>query len=177
MARGWSPERKAFVQTFGSDTLDASNLIMPLVFFLSPKDPRILSTLEAIDRSPRDGGLVSNSLVYRYDVEKSADGLTGEEGTFSLCTFWLVEALTCAGRIDEARLIFEQMLSYANHLGLYAEEIGPSSEAHFLHVLQAKKRADERTRTADLLQLRVRFGEFAEVHRRPQTRISKPFSR
>ena len=129
MARGWSPERKAFVQTFGSDTLDASNLIMPLVFFLSPKDPRMLSTLEAIDRSPRDGGLVSNSLVYRYDVEKTADGLTGEEGTFSLCTFWLVEALTRAGRIDEARLIFEQMLSYANHLGLYAEEIGPSGEA------------------------------------------------
>jgi pentatricopeptide repeat protein len=129
MARGWSPERKAFVQTYGSDTLDASNLIMPLVFFLSPKDPRMLSTLEAIDRSPRDGGLVSNSLVYRYDVEETADGLTGEEGTFSLCTFWLVEALTRAGRIDEARLIFEQMLSYANHLGLYAEEIGPSGEA------------------------------------------------
>ena len=89
----------------------------------------MLSTLEAIDRSPRDGRLVSNSLVYRYDVEKTADGLTGEEGTFSLCTFWLVEALTRAGRIDEARLIFEQMLSYANHLGLYAEEIGPSGEA------------------------------------------------
>jgi len=129
MERGWNPERKAFVQTYGSDTLDASNLIMPLVFFLSPKDPRMLSTLEAIDRSPRDGGLVSNSLVYRYDVKKTADGLTGEEGTFSLCTFWLVEALTRAGRIDEARLIFEQMLSYANHLGLYAEEIGPSGEA------------------------------------------------
>jgi GH15 family glucan-1,4-alpha-glucosidase len=98
MERGWSPERKAFVQTYGGDTLDASNLIMSLVFFLSPKDPRMLSTLEAIDRSPRDGRLVSNSLVYRYDVEQSADGLTGEEGTFSLCTFWLVEALTRAGR-------------------------------------------------------------------------------
>jgi GH15 family glucan-1,4-alpha-glucosidase len=67
--------------------------------------------------------------VYRYDVEKSADGLTGEEGTFNLCTFWLVEALTRAGRVDEARIIFEQMLSYANHLGLYSEEIGPSGEA------------------------------------------------
>ena len=129
MEKGWSPERKAFVQTYGSDTLDASNLIMPLVFFLSPKDPRMLSTLDAIDRSPRDGGLVSNSLVYRYDVEKTADGLIGEEGTFSLCTFWLVEALTRAGRVEEARLIFEQMLSYANHLGLYAEEVGPSGEA------------------------------------------------
>jgi pentatricopeptide repeat protein len=129
MEKGWSPERKAFVQAYGSDTLDASNLIMPLVFFLSPKDPRMLSTLDAIDRSPRNGGLVSNSLVYRYDVEKTDDGLMGEEGTFSLCTFWLVEALTRAGRIEEARLVFEQMLSYANHLGLYAEEIGPSGEA------------------------------------------------
>jgi pentatricopeptide repeat protein len=127
--KGWSPERKAFVQAYGEDTLDASNLIMPLVFFLSPKDPRMLSTLDATNRSPKDGGLVSNGLVFRYDVEKSADGLMGDEGTFSLCTFWLVEALTRAGRLEEARLIFEQMLSYANHLGLYAEEIGPSGEA------------------------------------------------
>ena len=102
---------------------------MPLVFFLAPKDPRMLKTLDAIDRSPNDGGLVANSLVYRYDVEKSADGLAGQEGTFSICTFWLVEALTRAGRIEEARLIFEQMLSYSNHLGLYAEQIGHSGEA------------------------------------------------
>jgi GH15 family glucan-1,4-alpha-glucosidase len=129
MENGWSPEREAFVQSYGSDTLDASNLVMPLVFFLSPKDPRMLSTLDAINRPPKDGGLVSNGLVFRYDVEKSADGLMGEEGTFSLCTFWLVEALTRAGRLEEARLIFEQMLGYANHLGLYAEEIGPSGEA------------------------------------------------
>ena len=129
MEKGWSPERKAFVQAYGGDTLDASNLIMPLVFFASPKDPRMLSTLDAIDRSPEDGGLVSNGLVHRYDVEKSPDGLEGEEGTFSLCTFWLVEALTRAGRIEQARLIFEQMLSYANHVGLYAEEIGHSGEA------------------------------------------------
>ena len=129
MEKGWSPERQAFVQAYGDDTLDASNLIMPLVFFLSPKDPRMLSTLDAINRPPKDGGLVSNGLVYRYDVEKSADGLAGEEGTFSLCTFWLVEALTRAGRLEEARLIFEQMLGYANHLGLYAEEIGHSGEA------------------------------------------------
>jgi GH15 family glucan-1,4-alpha-glucosidase len=129
MEEGWSPTRKAFVQSYGDDTLDASNLIMPLVFFLSAKDPRMLGTLDAINRSPKDGGLVSNSLVYRYDVERSPDGLSGEEGTFSLCTFWLVEALTRAGRVDEARLIFEQMLGYANHLGLYAEEIGPNGEA------------------------------------------------
>ena len=129
MYRGWSPERNAFVQSYDDDTLDASNLIMPLVFFLSPNDPRMLGTLDATNRPPRDGGLVANSLVYRYDVEKSSDGLAGEEGTFSLCTFWLVEALTRAGRVDEARLIFEQMLGYANHLGLYAEEIGHSGEA------------------------------------------------
>jgi GH15 family glucan-1,4-alpha-glucosidase len=129
MDRGWSPERNAFVQSYDDDTLDASNLIMPLVFFLSPNDPRMLGTLDATNRPPRDDGLVSNSLVYRYDVEKSSDGLAGEEGTFSLCTFWLVEALTRADRVDEARLMFEQMLGYANHLGLYAEEIGRSGEA------------------------------------------------
>ena len=129
MDKGWSPERKAFVQAYGGDTLDASSLIMPLVFFVAPKGPRMLSTLDAINRPPKDDGLVSNGLVFRYDVEKSADGLMGEEGTFNLCTFWLVEALTRAGRLEEARLIFEQMLGYANHLGLYAEEIGPSGEA------------------------------------------------
>ncbi len=129
MEKGWSPERKAFVQAYGDDTLDASNLIMPLVFFVAPKGPRMLSTLDATNRPPKHDGLVSNGLVFRYDVEKSADGLMGEEGTFSLCTFWLVEALTRAGRLEEARLIFEQMLSYANHLGLYAEEIGPNGEA------------------------------------------------
>jgi pentatricopeptide repeat protein len=129
MEKGWNPEFKAFVQSYGSDTLDASNLMMPLVFFLSPTDPRMLSTLEAINRSPRAGGLVSNSLVYRYDAKRSSDGLPGEEGTFSLCTFWLVEALTRAGRVDEARLIFEQMLGYSNHLGLYSEEIGHHGEA------------------------------------------------
>ncbi len=129
MERGWSAEREAFVQSYGDDTLDASNLIMPLVFFLSANDPRMLGTLDATNRSPKDGGLVSNSLVYRYDVEKSPDGLKGEEGTFNLCSFWLVEALTRAGRVDEAQLIFERMLGYSNHLGLYAEEIGPGGEA------------------------------------------------
>ncbi len=134
MAKGWSPKRQAFVQHYGSESLDAANLIMPLVFFLSPSDPRMLKTLDAVNRPPEQGGLVSNSLVYRYDVEETADGLKGEEGTFNICTFWLVEALTRAGRSDrarleEARLMFEQMLGYANHLTLYAEETGPSGEA------------------------------------------------
>ena len=128
LTRGWSPSRQAFVQRYGSDSLDAANLMMPLVFFMSPTDPRMLSTLDAMNQSPSKGGLVSNGLVYRYNVAESADGLPGDEGTFNLCTFWLIEALTRAGRVDEARLVFEQMLSHANHLGLYGEEIGPSGE-------------------------------------------------
>ena len=107
--------------------------MMPLVFFMSPSDPRMISTLDAINRSPEQGGLVSNSLVYRYNVNRTEDGLSGDEGTFNICTFWLVEALTRAGRVErrrlnEARLMFEKMLSYANHLGLYAEETGHSGE-------------------------------------------------
>ena len=134
MEKGWNEERRAFVQHYDSDTLDASNLIMPLVFFMSPIDPRMVKTLDSIMRSPEQGGLVSNSLVYRYNLEDTNDGLDGQEGTFNLCTFWLVEALTRAGRSDrerlnEARLMFEEMLSYANHLGLYAEETGASGEA------------------------------------------------
>jgi GH15 family glucan-1,4-alpha-glucosidase len=123
MKKGWSAERGAFVQHYGSDVLDASILLMPLVLFIAPTDPRWLSTLEAIGDE-----LVSDSLVYRYNVEASPDGLRGDEGTFSICTFWYVEALTRAGKLDEARLAFEKMLTYANHLGLYSEEIGPTGE-------------------------------------------------
>ncbi len=134
MTKGWNSEREAFVQHYGSQALDAANLIMPLVFFVSPTDSRMLKTLDAICQSPAKGGLVSNSLVYRYNVEHTEDGLSGEEGTFNICTFWLVEALTRAGktdpaRLDAARLMFEQMLGYANHLGLYSEETGRSGEA------------------------------------------------
>jgi GH15 family glucan-1,4-alpha-glucosidase len=134
MREGWSDKRKAFVQSYGSTTLDASNLTMPLVFFVSPTDRRMLSTLDETLKPPQEGGLVSNSLTYRYDVTTTQDGLAGEEGTFNICSFWLVEALTRAGRTDrkrleESRLMFEKMLGYANHLGLYAEETGPSGEA------------------------------------------------
>ena len=134
MERGWSEARQAFTQAYDSDALDAATLLMPLTFFLSPTDPRMLSTLDAIRQPPHKGGLLSDSLVFRYNLEHSADGLMGEEGTFNMCTFWLVEALTRAGRTDpkkleEARLIFERMLGYANHVGLYAEETGPSGEA------------------------------------------------
>jgi len=132
--KGWNAELNSFVQSYGSDSLDASSLIMPLVFLMSPSDPRMLSTLDAINRSPQNGGLVSNSLVYRYDVTASPDGLNTDEGTFNMCSFWLIEALTRAGktdraRLDEARLMFEKMLGYANHVGLYSEETGKNGEA------------------------------------------------
>ncbi|MEV5890354.1 glycoside hydrolase family 15 protein [Nonomuraea fuscirosea] len=123
MRRGWSEQLNAFVQHYDEDVLDASILMMPLAKFVSPTDPRWLSTLDALG-----DGLVSDSLVYRYDPEVSPDGLEGPEGTFSICSFWYVEALARAGRVDEARLAFEKMLTYANHLGLYAEEIGHTGE-------------------------------------------------
>ena len=131
---GWNAERGAFTQQCGGHTLDASNLMMPLVLFLSPGDDRLHRTLDATLQSPDRGGLVSNGLVYRYNVDESRDGLEGEEGTFNICTFWLVEALTRAStvdpdRLEDARLIFEQMLGYANHVGLYAEETGQRGEA------------------------------------------------
>ena len=131
---GWCEGRKAFIQHYGSESLDASALIMPLVFFMSPTDPRMISTIDAIRRSPSERGLVSDSLVYRYNVEETPDGLRGREGTFNMCTFWLVEALTRAGKVDrsrlaDARLIFERMLGYANHVGLFAEQTGPRGEA------------------------------------------------
>jgi GH15 family glucan-1,4-alpha-glucosidase len=122
--RGWSEQKKAFVQHYGTDVLDASLLLMPLVKFVSPTDPRWLSTLDAIRRE-----LVTDSLVHRYNPEVSPDGLAGTEGTFSMCSFWLVEAMSRAGQVDEARLMFEKMLTYANHVGLYSEQIGPSGEA------------------------------------------------
>ncbi|XXY54555.1 glycoside hydrolase family 15 protein [Sorangium sp. So ce269] len=124
MKRGWDAKRKTFVQSFGSEALDASNLLMSLMRFISPTDPRIVGT---IDRTLAE--LASDTLVHRYELGKGAgDGLTGKEGTFSICTFWLVEALARAGRLDDARFIFEKMLTYANHLGLYSEQIGPSGE-------------------------------------------------
>jgi pentatricopeptide repeat protein len=121
--RGWHDERQAFVQHYETDVLDASLLLMPLVKFMSPTDPRWLSTLDAISEE-----LVSDSLVYRYNVAATPDGLEGDEGTFSICSFWYVEALARAGRLDEARLIFEKMLTYGNHLGLYSEEIALTGE-------------------------------------------------
>jgi GH15 family glucan-1,4-alpha-glucosidase len=125
MEKGWNPEKNSFVQYYGSEALDASLLMMPLVKFVGPTDPRWIATLDRIQRE-----LAHDTLVDRYRPEHAApDGLEGGEGSFSLCSFWLVECLTRAGRLEEARLALEKMFSYANHLGLYAEEIGHSGEA------------------------------------------------
>jgi pentatricopeptide repeat protein len=123
MTRGWSAKRGAFVQYLDGEVLDSSVLMMQTTEFISPRDPRWLSTLEALGTD-----LVSDSLVYRYDPAASPDGLHGSEGTFSICSFLYVDALTRAGRLEEARLAFEKMLTYSNHLGLYAEEIGQNGE-------------------------------------------------
>jgi GH15 family glucan-1,4-alpha-glucosidase len=119
----WDPKRKAFVLRQGSRALGASSLLMPLVRFISPTDPRWLSCLRAIEED-----LVSDSLVYRYNAEQAPDGLRGHEGTFNLCSFWYVECLSRAGDLEKARFFFEKMLGYANHLGLYAEQLGPRGE-------------------------------------------------
>ena len=125
MEMGWNKERNSFVQYYGSDALDASLLLMPLVKFVGPTDPRWIATLDRIQQE-----LSYDTLVDRYETDQAApDGLEGHEGSFSLCSFWLVEGLTQAGRLEEARLALEKMFSYANHLGLYAEEIGHSGEA------------------------------------------------
>jgi GH15 family glucan-1,4-alpha-glucosidase len=116
----WNPKLKAFVQYRDAKVLDAASLLMPLVNFISPTDPRWRSTLAAIEKH-----LVEDSLVYRY---RSPDGLGGCEGTFSMCSFWYVECLAMAGDLKKARFIFEKALGYANHLGLYAEQLGPCGE-------------------------------------------------
>ena len=123
MERGWNAERQAFVQQYDDRVLDSSLLRMSSVGFVAPHDPMWTSTLRAMDEE-----LVTDSLVYRYDPAASPDGLRGSEGTFSLCTFTYVDALARAGRLDEARLVFEKMLIYANHVGLFSEEIALTGE-------------------------------------------------
>ena len=116
----WNEELQSFVQTKNGKTLDAACLLAPLVRFISPTDPRWLSTLRAIEQ-----GLVDDSLVYRYKTE---DGLIGSEGTFCMCSFWLIECLARSGEVKRARFLLEKTLGYANHLGLFAEELSPSGE-------------------------------------------------
>ncbi|MDB5246806.1 MAG: glucoamylase [Segetibacter sp.] len=120
----WDEEKQAFMQYPGAPTVDASALLMPLIRFISPKDPRWLSTLKRIEDE-----LVSDSLVYRYKPHLAApDGFISHEGTFSMCTFWYVECLSRSGQLEKARFYFEKMLGYANHLGLYSEQLGFEGE-------------------------------------------------
>ena len=120
----WDAKRRAFAQSKNSTALDASALLMPLIRFVSPTDPRWVSTLRAIERE-----LVSDSLVYRYRLgDAFSDGLAGDEGTFSMCSFWYVECLSRMGDLEQARFYFEKMLGYANHLGLYGEQLGHRGE-------------------------------------------------
>lgn len=122
--RFWDEERRAFVQYEGAGTTDASSLLMPLIKFISPTDPRWLSTLRAIEAE-----LVDDSHVFRYrHKDDRTDGLRGGEGTFCICTFWYAECLARAGELDQARYCFEKMLGYSNHLGLFPEQLGPSGE-------------------------------------------------
>jgi GH15 family glucan-1,4-alpha-glucosidase len=121
LEKSWNPSRRAFTAYPGTDVLDAVNLLMPAVGFVAPKDPMWLSTLSAMDEE-----LVTDSLVYRYNPSASPDGLRGAEGTFSLCSFLYVDALASSGRLGEAQYAFEKMLTYANHVGLYSEEIDPT---------------------------------------------------
>ncbi len=125
MEHGWNEKVGSFVQYYGSDAIDASALLIVLTKFTGPTDPRMLRTLDRIQKE-----LISDSHVYRYNPMLAADdGFGGQEGTFSICSFWFAEALARAGRLEEARLILEKMLTYTNHVGLYAEEIGSTGEA------------------------------------------------
>jgi GH15 family glucan-1,4-alpha-glucosidase len=124
MNEAWNEKQGAFTQYFGGEAVDASSLMMPLMLFVSPEDPRMLSTIDRVRRE-----LASDSLVKRYEIGRAAnDGLPGNEGYFTVCSFWLVEAMARAGHVEDAQLLFEKLLSYANHLGLFSEEIGPQGE-------------------------------------------------
>src|SRR4029450_12961646 len=116
--KGWSAKAGAFTQYFGGDDLDASNLMMAIVGFLPADDPRMLATIEAIERDLTD----DRGLVFRYRAEEGVDGLAGTEGTFLLCTFWLAEALARAGKVERAREVFERAIAFANDVGLLSEE-------------------------------------------------------
>jgi alpha,alpha-trehalase len=120
LTRGWSEARDAYAQSFDSDELDAAQLLMPILGFLPATDPRMRSTIDAIADQ-----LTVDDLVLRYRNEQglNADGLTGEEGTFVICSFWLVSALAKAGEVDRAQALFDKLAGYANDLGLLAEEI------------------------------------------------------
>src|SRR5439155_24782488 len=125
LERGWSEKRGAFAQSFGSDELDAAQLLMPIVGFLPATQQRMRATIDAIADDLTEDGLV---LRYRNEEGLNADGLEGEEGTFVICSFWLVSALAQAGEVDRAEELFDQLASYANDVGLLAEEIDTAND-------------------------------------------------
>jgi GH15 family glucan-1,4-alpha-glucosidase len=120
LANGWSSRKRAFVQHYDSDAMDASNLLIPMVGFLPADDPRVVSTVERIQEE-----LYHDGFVHRYRWEETDDGLGGEEGAFTMCTLWLVGALILLGRLREAQELFEKVLACANHLGLFSEMVDP----------------------------------------------------
>jgi alpha,alpha-trehalase len=134
LERGWSEEKQAYAQSFDSDELDAAQLLMPILGFLPADDERMRSTMEAIARELTEDGLV---LRYRSDEGLNADGLTGEEGTFVICSFWLVSCLAKAGELERAEKLFDQLAGYANDLGLLAEEIDTANNEHLGNFPQA----------------------------------------
>ena len=132
LANGWRPARGSFVQYYGGESLDASLLFMPMVGFLPGDDPRVLSTIEAIQRE-----LAVDGMVYRYLPEEARDGLAGGEGTFTMCSLWLAGALVTAGRLEEARRLFERVLSFSNHVGLFSEMLDPATGTYLGNYPQA----------------------------------------
>ena len=124
LQRAWNEGKQAFAQHYDTDAMDASNLLLPLIGFLPVDDPRIASTVRRIREELADG-----PYVHRYLTEETDDGLTGGEGAFILCSFWLVQVLARMGEVGEARRIFEKVLAHANHLGLFAEMIDPRTGA------------------------------------------------
>jgi GH15 family glucan-1,4-alpha-glucosidase len=119
----WNADIASYVQTPGSSDVDASTLLLPLLRFIGPEDPMWLDTIARIDEV-----LVADSMVYRYAAGDRIDGLTGNEGTFTACSFWFVECLARGNQVERARLLFEKTVGYANHLGLFSEEIGPRGQ-------------------------------------------------
>ena len=128
LSKGWNSEKKSFVQRYDGDKLDASVLMMPLVFFLAPNDPLMASTVDAICKPVSEGGLMFDGMLYRYESSAPNDGLPPGEGTFNVCSLWLVETLTRMGRLQDARWLFEKVLTRANHIGLYSEETSAVGE-------------------------------------------------
>ncbi|MGI8477501.1 MAG: glycoside hydrolase family 15 protein, partial [Thermomicrobiales bacterium] len=124
LTRGWSEKRQAYAQAFDSDELDAAALLMPIIGFLPAADPRMRSTIEAVARDLTDGGLV---LRYRNQAGLNPDGLSDEEGSFVICSCWLVSCLALAGELERAEALFARITGCANDLGLLAEEIDPKT--------------------------------------------------